>query len=119
MSVRDLIWINVAQGLRVKNKAECEAEEFKAKWQMMDVMYTAICDCRQILLDSNMYVRAAALKGSAKRIELFDINSLPSMSKERAKREAEEAERRAKMTPEEIAEQNRRDLLAGKVVRAQ
>ena len=86
---------------------------------MMDVMYTAICDCRQILLDSNMYVRAAALKGSAKRIELFDINSLPSMSKERAKREAEEAERRAKMTPEEIAEQNRRDLLAGKVVRAQ
>lgn len=118
MSVRDLIWINVAQGLRVKNKAESEAEEFKAKWQMMDVMYTAICDCRQILLDSNMYIRAAALKGSSSRIELFDINSLPSMSKERAKREAEEAERRAKMTPEEIVEQNRRDLLAGKVVRA-
>ncbi len=118
MSVRDLIWINVAQGLRVKNKAESEAEEFKAKWQMMDVMYTAICDCRQILLDSNMYVRAEALKGSAKRIELFDINSLPSMSKDRAKREAEEAERRAKMSPEEIAEQNRRDLLAGKTVRA-
>ena len=88
------------------------------KWRMIGVMYTAICDCRQILLDSNMYVRAAALKGSGKRIDLFDINSLPSMSRERAERDAEEAERRSKMSPEEIAEQNRRDLLAGKVVRA-
>ena len=49
---------------------------------------------------------------------LAGMGGAPRASIMLGRNDAEEAERRSKMSPEEIAEQNRRDLLAGKTVRA-
>ena len=116
MSIRDLIWVNVAQAQRVKRKIEQENALWTARFKMMEASYLAICDCRDLAIDTNFFVRFAALKGTkAKKVTGFDPKKLPSSYVEE---ERKEAERRAKMTPEELAEEEIRAFMAGKTIKA-
>lgn len=115
MSVRDLIWVNVAQALRIKRQGERELDLFSANRKTMETIYLAICDCRAIAIDSNSYLRIHALKGTkAKKLNPFDVKTLPSVAIEE---ERKEEERRKKMTPEEIAEEEYQAFMAGKTIR--
>ena len=115
MSVKDLIWINIGQALKIRRSGERELERFKADLKMLDTIYLAICDCRELAANTNYFCRVAALKGTkVRKIDPFDTIQLPSVAVEE---ERKEAERRAKMTPEELAEEEFRDFMAGKKVR--
>lgn len=74
-----------------------------------------LCDCRQLLLDIDAYARLCAVKGTkATSVKPFDTNILPSVT---VPQEIAEQERRAKMTPEEIAKEDLEAFLNGKQVR--
>lgn len=115
MSVRDLIWVNIAQAMKVKRNGRQECDLWTARFKMADTIYLAVCDLRDLMIDTNLYVRCAALKGTKNpKIAGFDVKKLPSNYVEE---ERKEAERRAKMTPEELAEEDLKDFMAGKTVR--
>lgn len=115
MSVRDLIWVNTAQAIRVRRSGKQEVDLLSTKMKTMEMLYLAICDCRELSMDSNFYMRFSALKGSkVKRVKPFDEKNLPSNYVEE---ERKEAERRSKMTPEQLADEEFRDFMAGKTIR--
>lgn len=91
--------------------------------KMMQNIYLAVADCRELLTDIDFHTRAAAFKGTKIKLEPFDVKMLPS-SREEAAREAEEEkkrrkerkERRKAMTDKERAAEDLKDLLAGKII---
>ena len=90
MSVRDLIWVNVAQAQRVKRNGKLESDLWTARFKMMEMTYLAICDCRDLAIDTNFYVRCAALKGTKiKNLSAFDPKKLPSNYVDEERKEAE------------------------------
>ena len=116
MSVRDLIWVNVAQALRIERSGKRDNDMWTAGFKVAETIYLAICDCRDLAIDTNFYVRVAALKGTkSKKLSPFDTKKLPSNYVEA---ERMEAERRAKMTPEELDEEDFKNFMAGKTIRA-
>jgi len=115
MSIRDLIWVNIAQAQKLKRSGRQECDIWTARFKMAETIYLALCDCRDLAIDTNFYVRCAALKGTKNpKITGFDTKKLPSNYVEE---ERKEAERRAKMTPEELAEQDFKDFMAGKTIK--
>lgn len=115
MSVRDLIWVNIAQAIKLKRKQEQDIEQYKAQFKIQEMLHFILCDCRELLLDTNLYVRLNAYKDTkAKRVTPFDVKMLPSVCVEQEKKEQA---RRETMTPDELAEQEVKDFLAGKTVR--
>lgn len=116
MSVRDLIWVNVAQAKKLKRKGEMERDLWDARFKMMNTTYIALCDCRDLLIDTNYYTRVTAYKDTkVKKVEAFNVKNLPSSYIEEQR---EEEERRAKMTPEELVEEDVKNFMAGKTVRS-
>ena len=67
MSIKDLIWIRVAQALRHKNESEIRNQE-----------YLVLADIRAIAYDTNFFVRANILKMSGNKANMIDIYDLPS-----------------------------------------
>ena len=115
MSVKDSIWIRVGLALRARRDAEFDAERAKPRFKVLETLYLAVCDLREIALDTNYYNRFEALKSTkVRKINPFDTRLLPSVAVEE---ERKETARRAKMTPEELAAEEYRDFMAGKKVR--
>lgn len=113
MSVKDLIWVNVAQGLKNKAQYEKELQIYKNKLELTETIHLTLCDLRDLLLDTNFYTRANALKETKSRIDPFSIKNLTSTKVERKRREEEKM---AKMTPEERAEYEIQKFLAGEII---
>lgn len=115
LSVRDLIWLRVAQLCAKREKAEAEAELEKARFETAKAMYLMLADLRQILMPTSFYCAVAAFKESPKAmrdIKPIDPATLPSgLEAERL-----EAERRSKLSPEEQHELRVKDFLAGKKI---
>lgn len=114
MSVKDLIWVNVAQGLKFKREFEIKSKDIEHQFKIAEALHLALCDIREVSRDTNLFVRMlAAAKTGQKRIEGFDPKDLPSVRVETERKEKEEL---AKMTPEQIRQKQKADLLAGKTV---
>lgn len=114
LSVKDLIWVNVAQALKECRKTEQNAELISAAAKSLETIYMAICDCRDVALDSNLFLRLNAIRGvKGVKLNPFDTKLLPSSIAE----EKKEEKRREQMTPEELAEEEYRDFMAGKQIR--
>lgn len=113
MSVKDLIWVNVAQGLKRKEEREVREQEVKFKFEQLETAHLTVCDLRDLLLDTNLYVKAHALKGAKGAVKPFNIKNLTSS---RVAKKRKEDEKRAKMTPEEQAEYDVQRFLAGEII---
>ena len=100
MSVKDLIWIQAAQVLKLKRNYELEKSKHEAYGKYTETLALLLADIRTLLHDSNFYERANAYKGakSTRKIQPFKNEDLPSVAIELKKKEEEKI---AKMTPEE------------------
>ena len=100
MSVKDLIWVRVAQSILLKQKLELKKQEVEANVKCFEAINMTMADLRTLALDTNLFVRLNALKDTkAKKIKAFNIDDLPSVS---AQKEEEEKKLLEKMTPEEL-----------------
>lgn len=114
LSVKDLIWVNVAQALKECRKTEQNADLISAAAKSLETIYMTICDCRDVALDSNLFLRLNAIRGvKGAKLNPFDTKLLPSSIAE----EKKEKKRREQMTPEELADEEYRDFMAGKQIR--
>lgn len=113
MSVKDLIWVNVAQGLKRKTEIENKEKEIKFNFDQMENVQLTICDLRDLLLDSNLYIKAHALKGATGTVKPFNVKYLTSS---RVAKKRREEEKMSKMTPEERAEYDIQRFLAGEII---
>lgn len=114
MSVKDLIWVQVAQSLKVKYDHEQELARSKAYSQTAEAIYMAIIDAQEIARDTNWYAKIGALKESPKamrKIAPLNRKDLPSSILEAQRKE--EA-RRAAMTEEERREDDVKRFMEGK-----
>ena len=114
MSVKDLIWLSVAQ--REKNKREVlhKTSELEHNMKIAETLYLALCDIRELARDTNLQTRLlVASKIGQKHVYGYNTSNLPSFRIEHERKEAEEW---AKMTPEQRRQKQREDLLAGKTV---
>lgn len=114
MSIKDLIWVNVAQGLKIKRESEEKIKTFEIEHEMQQQTLLTMCDLRDLLLETHLYTKANALKGSKGSVSGFNIANLTSSKFEK---EQKEQEKIAKMTPEELEEYEMQKLLAGEVLR--
>lgn len=113
LSVRDLIWVRVAQLVRRREALEGDAAKTKADFAVSRDIYLLLADLRSILIGSNFFGGISAFKENPKllkELKPIDIDSLPSGI---AAAKAEE-ERRSKLSPEEQREERIKDFLAGK-----
>lgn len=102
MSVKDLIWVNVCQGLKLKRDFDIEKAKRDARIRDLEVLCFLLADIRAIARDSNYFVRVAALKGSGiRKLKPLPDDALPSVAAEKAKVQREEDEKLKRMTPEE------------------
>jgi hypothetical protein len=113
MSIKDLIWVRVAQSIRAEEKSEFEIQKVKAEFEASEQIFMAIIDLQEICIDIDWYAKVAALKESPKemrKVSQIKRDQLPSaiMRKQR-----EEAARRAKMTPEERQAEDIKKFIAG------
>ena len=100
MSVKDLIWVNVCQSLRLKQKYEFEKVKREAHLKDLEQLVFLLADIRAISRDTNFFARIAAVKGSkVRKIDPFPDAALPSIAIEQQR---EEQEKESKMTPEEL-----------------
>lgn len=100
MSVKDLIWVNVCQSLRLKRTYEFEKVKREAHLKDLEQLAFLLADIRAVSRDTNWFVRIAAVKGTkVKKIDPFPDEALPSIAVERQR---EEQEKTANMTPEEL-----------------
>lgn len=100
MSVKDLIWVNVCQSLRLKQKYEFEKVKRDVQIKDLEQLAFLLADIRAISRDTNFFARIAAVKGSkVRKIDPFPDAALPSVAIEH---ERKEQEKEAKMTPEEL-----------------
>ena len=114
MSIKDLIWVNTAQGVKFRLENQARIDKAENNFKIVESLLFSICDCREIALDSNLQMRTfVAMQGGQKRVKAFDPKILPSI---RIPEDREEAEKMAKMTPEELAQKQIDDFLAGKNV---
>lgn len=101
MSVRDLIWINVCQSLRLKRNYELEKVKREAHLKDLEQLALLLADIRALSRDTNSFVRFTAAKGTkARKVDLFPNDALPSVAIEKQR---EEQEKTKNMTPEELA----------------
>ena len=109
-----MIWVNIAQGIKFKREFEIKNQTLENQFKVAEALHLALCDIREVSRDTNLFVRMlVAAKTGQKRVEMFDPKELPSVRIETERKEAEEL---AKMTPEQIRQKQRADLLAGKTV---
>lgn len=114
MSVKDLIWVTVAQREKIKREVKNKTSELENNVKLVETLYLAICDVREIAGDTNLQTRLlVASKTGQQHISSYDPADLPSHRVEQQRRDAEE---RARMTPEQLRKKQREDLLAGKTV---
>lgn len=115
MTLQDLIWVNVCQGIFKEKEAERDMQLFRHNVQMTEFLSLVLCDCRHILMSTDTYVRICALKGTKHgKLEQLDPKHLPSVT---VPAEQKEQERRAKLTPEEREEEDFRAFMSGKQIR--
>jgi hypothetical protein len=114
MSIKDLIWVTAAQALQTKNKEERKIELFNYQQKALETLNLTIADCRSLLVDASMYLRLCAYKDTkVKKIDGFDIKTLPSMIVEEKQKEEE---RRKNMTPEEIQKEEIDKFMRGETI---
>lgn len=113
MSVKDLIWVNVAQGIKRKEKNENEMQLYKNNVELAETFYFSLCDLRDLLLDTNFYTRAAVRENFKSRLTSFDIKTLTSSRVEKKRKEDEKME---KMTPEQRAKYELQRMRAGEII---
>ena len=101
MSVKDLIWVNVCQSLRLKRKYEFEKVKHEVRLKDLEQLMLMLADLRAISYDTNGYVRIAAMSGTkARKVDMFRRDALPSIA---IAKQREEEEKTKNMTPEELA----------------
>ncbi len=89
-------------------------ELFNRNIEAFNTIHLAIADCRSLLVDASVYLRLNAYKDTkVKKIDQFDIKSLPSVSEAERKKEEE---RRKKMTPEEIQREEIDKFMRGEII---
>ena len=108
MSVKDLIWVNVAQGLKNKAKCENELQIQKNNVEIAEAIILTLCDLRDLAIDTNAFTRA-----NIKCYEPFKVKDLTSSKVDKKRREEEKM---AKMTPEERSKYELKKLLAGEII---
>lgn len=114
MSIKDLIWVNAAQAAKLEREFKLKADEAENRFKTAETLYLALCDIREVSRDTNLQMRMlVACKLGQKRVKAFDPKELPSI---RIPEEKEEAERMAKMTPEELRQKQIDDFMAGKQI---
>ena len=100
MSVKDLIWVNVCQKLRLKRNYELEKVKREAHLKDMEQLVFLLADIRALDRDTNSVSRMIMMKGSGKKnVKLFPDDALPSVA---IQKQREEQEKEATMTPEEL-----------------
>ena len=101
MSVKDLIWVNVCQSLRMKHQYELEKVKREVQLKDLEQLAFLLADIRAISRDTNFFSRIAAIKGSKiRKIDPFPDAALPSVAIEEQRKEQEKTKN---MTPEELA----------------
>jgi hypothetical protein len=113
MSIKDLIWVNVAQGIILKEKNKNELDLFKLQHEENEAIHLALCDLRDIALEIHLFTKCHALKGTGGKIKGFDVKQLTS---QRLLRQKEHEEKMKNMTPEERAEYDVQRFLNGEII---
>ena len=100
MTVKDLVWVNVCQGLRMKQKVELEKAKREAQINDLEAVSLLLADIRALARDTNFYCRVGAYHGSkaVRGLKPFPDSALPSVA---IPKQREEEEKLKKMTPEE------------------
>lgn len=106
-----MIWITVAQGLKIETESENKRKEIEAKSGIYESFYLLLCDIREILLDSNQFHRLNAFKDTKMKIKLFDVRTLPSSKNYAEKVKSKE------MTEEERAEAEYQAFMSGEIIK--
>lgn len=100
MSIKDLIWVNVCQSLKLKSKYEFEKAKREAELKDLELVLFILADIRAITRDTNYFVRVNAVKGTVefKKIKPMPDEAMPSVMIEKQR---EEEKIMANMTEEE------------------
>ena len=112
ISIQDLIWITVAQRIKLESEAEYKKKDLEIQSNVYQTFHLMLCDIREILLDSNQFERLNVFKDTKMKAKFFDVKALPSNrhlleedkkeQKQLTQEEKEEAEFRAFMNGEII-----------------
>lgn len=112
MSVKDLIWVNVAQGMKLEKETQKEFDICKFNHEENEALHLALCDLRDIALEIHLFTKCQAY-GARGKVKGFDVKKLTS---QRMFRRKEDEKKMKNMTPEERAEYDVQRFLNGEII---
>lgn len=113
MSIKDLIWVNVAQGKKIEKEYQKEFDLCKFNHEENEAIHLALCDLRDLALEIHLFTKCQAYSGSGGKVKGFDVKKLTS---QRTARQKEHEEKIKNMTPEERAEYDVQRFLNGEII---
>lgn len=111
MSVKDLIWVNVAQALKLKQQYEKEEQLFKFHHEETESIFLTLCDLRDLALETHYYTKLHSLKDA--KTKPFSPKELTSSKVMRKRKEDEKISR---MSEKEQEEYEMQLLLNGEIL---
>ncbi len=113
MTVKDLIWVTVAQRLNQEQDFKQKEAFHSSVNSLVQSFYLMLADLREIMYDISTYTRLDAIKETRTRFEALPLETLPSNRSDPEKEKA----RLENMSEEERQAEEIKNFLAGKKYR--